>query len=236
MVVLAVVAFILAALTLDAFVWWLGARKPAMHAASASPVLGWLKTPIPAGLALTPTHVWLRREGDKQVRLGGDGFAAALLGRPDEVKVLAGPGRVTRGQALASLTRMGKTLLLRVPANGTLIDANVDLRPEDVEADPFGRGWLATLRLDDREAAKGLREGTGILAWLAAEWDRAGKVAVSGHRASSAVGAAMADGGALQPGFLLHLPHDSWQTVERAFFGAELDEAEPTPPVPTQVP
>jgi len=228
-VALAIVAIVLLALTLDTVVpklsMWRREKRPAPGARHGSRPF-WLSTPVPTGLSLAPNHLWIRREKSDVVRVGGDGFAAALLGGPDKVKPLARFGRIARGQALASVSRQGRTLILRSPMDGTLLETNVSLDPKDLVADPFGRGWLATLRPKHEAFAEGLRDGACLTEWLSAEWERARQVVVSSLEPSSVVGTAMADGGALQPGFFLHLSDTSCQAVQRAFLGASHDEPE----------
>ena len=222
MVALVIVALILLALTLDFFVEELSVRQPLARPAKLP---DWLSRSVPLGFLLDPAHVWLQREKDQLVRLGSDGFAAAVLGKPDEVKVLARPGTVARGDALARLSRRGHSLILRSPVSGTLVEYNAEL-----VADPFGRGWFAILRPRQEVNEAGRQRADRASAWLTHEWQRVRDFVLERTRSAAPLGATMADGGSLQPGFLPQLSAADCQALEATFFGIAPLEIRPEAP------
>jgi glycine cleavage system H protein len=226
-VALGIVALILLALTLDFFVEEFAGRQPVSRPATLP---DWLARSVPLGFLLDPAHVWLQREEDQLVRLGGDGFAVAALGKPDEVKVLVRPGTVARGDALAQLSRKGRSLTLHSPVSGTLVEYNAELDAKDAVADPFGRGWFAILRPGQAVTEDGRSRADHAPAWLASEWQRLRDFVLERAGSTATLGATMADGGSLQPGFLPQLSMADCQAVEATFFGVAPLEIRPEAP------
>ena len=222
MVALGIVALILLALTLDFFVeslaWRMRARAP-LHAGRDRQLPAWLSRSVPLGFLVDPAHVWLHREEDHLLRLGGDGFATAVLGNPDSVELLAREGAVVRGQPLAVLARKGRGLTLRSPVSGSLVEYNTALSPEDAAKDPFGRGWFVTLRPDRPLPEESMHKADRLRAFMADEWERLRTFVMERARASAPAGLTMADGGPLKPGFLPHLAEPDRVALEEAFFG-----------------
>jgi glycine cleavage system H lipoate-binding protein len=227
MVALAIVGIILLALTLDFLVERWPARGPA---SSVSRLPAWLARPIPVGVLVDSAHVWLHREKGRLVRLGGDGFAAALLGNPDAVTVVARPDMLSRGEPLAVLSRQGKSITLRSPVSGELVEYNAELDAKDVSSDPFGRGWFAMVRPERATPDDGLLKTDRARAWLAAEWERLRAFVLERTSATTSLGATMADGGPLQPGVLLQLAEPDERALEAAFFSVAPMEDKPAAP------
>jgi len=223
-VALAIVAIILLALTLDFVVEMIRLRQPAsvsLFATAVGQSPAWQSLRVPLGFLVDPAHVWMRRESQGLVRVGGDGFATALLGKPDSVKLLAEAGTVVRGQPLAEISRRGRALTLRSPVSGTLVGVNAALTSEDASADPFGKGWFVTVRPDRPAPVESMHTAGGAQAFMAAEWERVRAFVLGLANASAPVGMTMADGGPLQPGFLLQLPEADHLSLEKALFGIE---------------
>ena len=216
MVALGVVALILLALTLDFAV----ERLPVRASARISDrVPAWLDREVPAGTLLDPAHVWLRREAGDQVRVGGDGFAAALLGKPERVEVPAGGDHIDCGEPLAVLSRQGRSITLRSPVSGVLVERNALIDAQVTATDPFGSGWLAVVRPANQLSEEGRVRAEQAHDWLSAEWERIRDFVLDSARGPAVLGATMPDGGPLQPGFLVHVQKPAVRAVENAFFG-----------------
>jgi len=228
MVALAIVGIILLALTLDYaldnLTSLLAARAELAGASSRLPAC--LSTRIPLGVAVDPAHVWVHREKDELVRVGSDGFATTLLGKPESVKLLAQPGAIARGTPLAIFAREGRSLTLRSPISGTLVECNGSLSPDHAFADPFGRGWFASIRPSDPAHEEGMLDVKRAQDFLTSEWNRLRDFVMAQVRANATAGATMADGGSLQPGFLSRLPASACQDVQEAFFAMASEEAQ----------
>jgi glycine cleavage system H protein len=109
---------------------------------------------VPEDLRYTQDHEWLRVEGDEGV-VGITEYAATELG---DVVFVELP---TAGTALQSAESFGviesvKTASdLYSPIAGEVIAVNDQLadKPELVNDDPYGEGWMIRVRLDDPGAA-----------------------------------------------------------------------------------
>jgi glycine cleavage system H protein len=91
----------------------------------------------------TPTHEWLRQEGDA-LRIGITVHAAEALG--DLVYVeLPEPGRqVVTGEGMAVVESVKAASDVYSPVCGEVLEVNAALadHPELVNEDPMGEGWL----------------------------------------------------------------------------------------------
>jgi glycine cleavage system H protein len=113
-------------------------------------------------------HVWMKSmTGRAGVwRVGLDGFAAALVGRPRRVRLEPCERMVSRGEAFCHMDLDVGTLILGLPVAGRLVRGNdrVDELPELVAAGASGDGWLVEVASPDpcdlRElaSAEGARE------------------------------------------------------------------------------
>ncbi len=126
---------------------------------------------IPEDLRYTAEHEWVRVEGDL-VRVGVTDFAQEALGDivfvtlPDEGAEVAAGGTCGEVESTKSVSE------LYAPVSGTVVERNaaLDGAPELVNTDPYGEGWMLTIRpggATSDEAAAGLldaaayRETTG---------------------------------------------------------------------------
>ena len=109
---------------------------------------------VPEDLRYTPDHEWLRVEGDEAV-VGITEYAATELG--DVVFVeLPSPGMALQSAQSFGVIESVKTASdLYSPAAGEVLAVNTQLadKPELVNDDPYGDGWMIRVRLSDPEAA-----------------------------------------------------------------------------------
>ena len=104
----------------------------------------------PTNLRYHEEHEWIKVEG-KQATLGISHFAQDALG--DIVFIeLPKPGTVvTAGQQIGEVESTKTTSSIYTPVSGTIVKINPDLKdhPEVVNADPYGKGWMAVIELSD---------------------------------------------------------------------------------------
>ena len=114
---------------------------------------------IPDRLRYTDDHEWLRLEGSDGV-IGITAYAAGELGDVVFVELPAVGTRVARSQAFGVIESVKTASDLFSPAAGEVVAVNGALadRPELVNDDPYGEGWMVRLRLDDPAAAGDLRD------------------------------------------------------------------------------
>jgi glycine cleavage system H protein len=105
---------------------------------------------VPADLRYTKEHEWVRVDGD-EATIGITEFAATQLG--DVVFVeLPDPGRSLDQFATFGVVESVKAVSdLFAPLAGEVVARNDELdgRPELVNSDPYGDGWMLRVRVAD---------------------------------------------------------------------------------------
>jgi glycine cleavage system H protein len=108
-------------------------------------------------LRYTKEHEWVRVEGDLAI-VGITDYAAHQLG--DIVFVeLPEIGRVlTQFAAVGVIESVKAVSDLYAPISGEVVEINGELgtRPELVNGDPFGQGWMLRIRIADKGQIDGL--------------------------------------------------------------------------------
>jgi glycine cleavage system H protein len=160
----------------------------------------------PFGVFVDSAHSWVKLMSDGTMRIGVDDFIAEALGRVDGVELPEPGHKIERGDTLVTL-RVGEKLL-RVPSpiSGEVAAHNATAlqSPATLTADPYGLGWLLSLRTQDhKEAIKPLHLGNGALGYLRQELARLGDFFTA--RASTSAAPLMADGGLPQRGAVADL-------------------------------
>ena len=105
---------------------------------------------IPADLRYHKEHEWVRLNGT-QATVGISHFAQDALG---DIVFLDPPkaGAVVKaGQQIGEVESTKTTSTLYTPVSGTIAKINQDLKdhPEVLNADPYGKGWIAVIELAD---------------------------------------------------------------------------------------
>ena len=112
---------------------------------------------VPADLRYTKDHEWVRVDGD-HATVGVTDFAANQLG--DVVFVdLPAVGRAVDQFGTFGVVESVKAVSdLFAPVGGEVVEVNPALadRPELVNSDPFGEGWMIRLRVADPSQVAGL--------------------------------------------------------------------------------
>jgi glycine cleavage system H protein len=105
---------------------------------------------VPAELRYSREHEWAKREGDR-VRIGITDFAQAQLGDVVFVELPKVGARVTAMRALGVVESVKAVSDLFAPVSGEILEVNAELvkKPETVNQDPYGRGWMVVVTLDD---------------------------------------------------------------------------------------
>lgn len=104
----------------------------------------------PEDLKYHPEHDWARIEGD-QATFGITWYAQDALGEvvfydPPEVGA-----EVTKDQAYAEVESVKAVSDVFAPLSGEIVEVNDGLAdsPELVNSDPYGEGWMVTVKLSD---------------------------------------------------------------------------------------
>jgi glycine cleavage system H protein len=111
----------------------------------------------PADLRYTDQHEWIRDDGEL-VTIGITHFAQDQLG--DVVYVdLPSPGaEVEKDQPFGEVESTKSVSDLFAPITGVVVERNdeLDERPDLVNSEPYGGGWMVTIRPTDRTQLEGL--------------------------------------------------------------------------------
>ena len=110
---------------------------------------------VPDELVYTPEHEYVARTGDAAVvRVGITDYAQGELG--DVVFVnLPKPGQRLDGhESFGTIEAVKAVSELYSPVAGEVVEANaaLDADPAVVNRDPYGDGWMVTLRVSDPKA------------------------------------------------------------------------------------
>lgn len=103
---------------------------------------------VPDGLLYTADHEWLRVEGD-EATVGITEYAATELGDIVFVELPALGARFELAQSFGVIESVKTASDLYSPAAGEVIAVNEALadKPELVNRDPYGAGWMIRVRL-----------------------------------------------------------------------------------------
>ncbi|MBO0839625.1 MAG: glycine cleavage system protein GcvH [Sciscionella sp.] len=120
----------------------------------------------PEDLKYTAEHEWIARTGADSVRIGITDFAQNQLGDVVFVQLPDVGEQVTAGQALGEVESTKSVSDVYAPLDGEVIARNetLDERPELVNSDPYGEGWMLELRLSDPAAVEKLLDAAGYRA------------------------------------------------------------------------
>lgn len=101
----------------------------------------------PDDLRYTQQHEWARAE-DGVIRVGITWFAQDQLGDVVYVDLPTPGARVERGQPFGEVESTKSVSDLYAPVSGTIDARNDELedRPELVNQDPYGEGWMVAIR------------------------------------------------------------------------------------------
>jgi glycine cleavage system H protein len=123
---------------------------------------------VPGDLRYTGEHEWIRVEGD-EATVGITQYASDQLG--DIVFVeLPAVGRIVDQHATFGVVESVKAvsdLFAPVAGEVTAVNAALADRPELVNGDPYGEGWMVRLRLADAAQAEALLDAAAYDALIA---------------------------------------------------------------------
>ena len=126
---------------------------------------------IPPDLYYTSDHEWVRRTGDDTVRVGITDYAQSALGDVVYTDLPAVGADVEAGSEFGNVESTKSTSELYAPITAKVVAVNEDLEdaPEQINAEPYGAGWLIDLQVDAAsltEALAGLLDADGYRATL----------------------------------------------------------------------
>lgn len=105
---------------------------------------------IPGDLKYTKDDEWIRVNGDEG-ELGITDYAQDHLSDIVYVELPESGRAVKAGEAIGTIESVKAAADLNTPVSGAVTAANEDLpdSPEIVNQDPYGKGWMARIKLSD---------------------------------------------------------------------------------------
>jgi glycine cleavage system H protein len=128
---------------------------------------------FPEDLRYTKEHEWARDEGSNRVRVGITDFAQDALGDVVYVDVPQEGATVTANQPFSEVESTKSVSDVYAPVSGTVIERNALLeeRPELINAQPYGEGWLVVLEVSDAAPLSELMDATAYRAFVDQQTD-----------------------------------------------------------------
>ncbi len=108
---------------------------------------------IPGDLKFMKSHEWARVDGDGKVTVGISDHAQGLLGDLVYVELPNIGDRVEAGNACAVVESVKAASDVYSPVSGKVVTVNSALadKPETINEDAYGEGWIFTVEIEDAE-------------------------------------------------------------------------------------
>lgn len=112
---------------------------------------------IPAHLKYTKDHEWIAVDGDIAT-VGITDFAQKELGDIVYVEVETLDQTLDQDEVFGTVEAVKTVSDLFLPVSGEIIEFNEDLesKPESVNTDPYGAGWMIKIKMSDASQLAGL--------------------------------------------------------------------------------
>ena len=125
---------------------------------------------FPNDLRYTNDHEWLRAQGSNW-RVGITQFAVDQLGDITLVDLPKEGDLVTKGQKFGVIESVKSVSDLYAPVSGKVVAVNTGLKdtPEDVNTEPYGKGCMIEITVNDKSEIDELMDATAYTAHVAAQ-------------------------------------------------------------------
>lgn len=125
----------------------------------------------PRELHYTPSHEWVRIENDDTVIVGITDHAQHQLGDLVFVELPDNNTVLEKGDEMSVVESVKTAADVYAPISGKVIEVNPQLetRPELINQDPYGEGWICRIQPDDMDELDELLDADGYLAEIGDE-------------------------------------------------------------------
>jgi len=108
---------------------------------------------IPGDLKFLKSHEWARVEGNGRITVGISDHAQGLLGDLVYVELPNVGDSVEAGNAVAVVESVKAASDVYTPVSGKIVEVNAALadKPETINEDAYGEGWLFVLESSDND-------------------------------------------------------------------------------------
>ena len=105
---------------------------------------------VPDNLKYTKDHEWLKMDGDTAL-VGVTDYAQHELGDIVYIEVETAGEILPKGDAFGTIEAVKTVSDMYMPVGGEVIEFNEELtsKPETVNKDPYGAGWIIKIRITD---------------------------------------------------------------------------------------
>jgi glycine cleavage system H protein len=107
---------------------------------------------VPDNLMYTKDHEWLRTEGE-EAYVGISDFAQHELGDIVFIEVETIGEILTKGESFGTIEAVKTVSDMYMPVSGEVLSFNEELntKPEIVNQDPYGKGWVIKIRIQNKD-------------------------------------------------------------------------------------
>ena len=128
---------------------------------------------FPDDLRYTKEHEWVREEGSGRVRVGITDYAQDALGDVVYVDVPQTGNEVAASQPFSEVESTKSVSDVYAPVSGTVVERNSQLedRPELVNEQPYGDGWLVVIELSEPAQLEGLMDAAAYRGFVEQQSD-----------------------------------------------------------------
>ncbi|HSB06134.1 MAG TPA: glycine cleavage system protein GcvH [Thermodesulfobacteriota bacterium] len=125
---------------------------------------------LPEDLLYTESHEWIKSEGSR-VTVGITDYAQGQLKDIVYVEMPEIGSTFKKGDTLGVVESVKTVADLYSPVTGKIAETNAALKdhPQFVNEDPYGKGWMVKIEIEDREELKGLLSAKGYQGTLPEE-------------------------------------------------------------------
>ena len=112
---------------------------------------------FPEDLLYTETHEWVRDE-ENHLTIGLTDYAQSQLKDIVYVDISEAGFAFKKGDSIGVVESVKTVADIYAPITGKVVETNFALKdhPQFVNEDPFGKGWLVKMEIQDRDELKGL--------------------------------------------------------------------------------
>jgi glycine cleavage system H protein len=112
---------------------------------------------VPENLKYTKDHEWVKVDGNEAV-VGITDFAQSELGDIVFVEIETEGETLNSEEVFGTIEAVKTVSDLFMPVSGKILEFNSELEanPETVNTDPYGKGWMIRVSIDDKSQLDGL--------------------------------------------------------------------------------
>ncbi|MGC8795823.1 glycine cleavage system protein GcvH [Thermodesulfovibrio sp. 3462-1] len=106
-------------------------------------------------------HTWVKLSGrSKKVKVGITDYAQESLGDIIYIELPEVDTHIEAGTEMAEIESTKTSSPVIAPVNGTVVEVNEELidHPEIINEDPYGKGWIAVIEMDNPQELEELMD------------------------------------------------------------------------------